>query len=414
MREYRCGWKTATRRRGARACARRRSPPRPRSGGGRSRRRPRRPRRSARAARSAAVPPGSCAIAATARPGRRRPAPRRSSAPAALTALCAPGTVSRPRARARRTASRSRRAAGRARRRGSPAGARAPRELRPVPDDRRGLGARQEGAEGVVEVEPRAVGGVVVELGVGEHRDLGRELQQRAVGLVGLDDDPLAAPPAGVVAGRCAARRRRRRLGSSPQPRSTCTIIAVVVVLPCVPVTAMQRLSAAIWASRSARCSSPALARPRARVVGRDRGRVHDLGSGRDVLRRVADHRLDPGRPQRLEVGRLGTVRAGHARAERDGDQGAARSSRRRRSRRSAAGGPTSPARSTRDAAGQPARTRRAWTPASAAVATEGATGQMTDNGSSLLRPPRVHPRKAGGPSARGPIDQAHRAIASP
>ena len=42
----------------------------------------------------------------------------------------------------------------------------------------------------------------MVELGVGQHGDVGIELEQRAVGLVGLDHDPLALAPAGVGAGR--------------------------------------------------------------------------------------------------------------------------------------------------------------------------------------------------------------------
>ncbi len=54
--------------------------------------------------------------------------------------------------------------------------------------------AREELAERLVHVEPRAVGAVVVELGVREHGDVGMQLQQRAVGLVGLDDDPLPVP----------------------------------------------------------------------------------------------------------------------------------------------------------------------------------------------------------------------------
>ena len=42
----------------------------------------------------------------------------------------------------------------------------------------------------------------MVELGVREHGDPRRELQQRAVGLVGLDHEPLPLPPAGVGSGR--------------------------------------------------------------------------------------------------------------------------------------------------------------------------------------------------------------------
>ena len=106
---------------------------------------------------------------------------------------------------------------------------------------------------------------------------------------------------------RCrGARRRRRRPGRARSARRTCTTIAAVVVLPCVPVTAMQRRSAAICASSSARCSSRPAAARRSGLSGGDRGREHDLGAGRDVLGGVADHRLDPGRAQARRVGGLG------------------------------------------------------------------------------------------------------------
>ena len=93
-----------------------------------------------------------------------------------------------------------------------------------------------------------------------------------------------------------------------------------VVVLPWVPVTARQRRSAAISASRSARCSSRSAAGALG-VPGRDRGRVDDLGAGGDVAGGVAEDRLDPVLAQPLGVARLGSVRAGHRGAELVGDQ---------------------------------------------------------------------------------------------
>ena len=63
------------------------------------------------------------------------------------------------------------------------------------------LGAAHELGEGRLEVEPRGVGGVMIELGVGEDCDVRIELEERAVRLVRLDDDPLPCPPPGIRAG---------------------------------------------------------------------------------------------------------------------------------------------------------------------------------------------------------------------
>ena len=57
------------------------------------------------------------------------------------------------------------------------------------------------------------------------------------------------------------------------------------------------------------------------RVPGRDRGRVDDLGAGRDIGRRVAEDGFDPVLAQALQIAGLGSVRAGHRSAELPGDQ---------------------------------------------------------------------------------------------
>jgi hypothetical protein len=57
------------------------------------------------------------------------------------------------------------------------------------------------------------------------------------------------------------------------------------------------------------------------RVVGRDRTRVDDVGAGRHVDARVADHRLDAVLAQPRRIRRLGSVRARDVRAERARDQ---------------------------------------------------------------------------------------------
>ncbi len=77
---------------------------------------------------------------------------------------------------------------------GAVAGAQARRHRVVGPDDR-SRPRRQETVEGVDEVVEVAVVVEMVGLDVGHHRDLRIELQERAVALVGLDDDPLAGVP---------------------------------------------------------------------------------------------------------------------------------------------------------------------------------------------------------------------------
>jgi len=161
---------------------------------------------------------------------------------------------------------------------------------------------------------------VVVQLGVGEHRDLRGQLQQRAVGLVGLDDDPFPLPPAGVglraaqlaadhVARIHAARRERVHqhrgsrglaVGSGYGERPS----------------QHGELSEEIGAVQL-----PAAGRSPLGVVARDRRRIDYLGARRHVPGRVADCRLDPVLAQPLGIGGLATIRARHVRAERAGDE---------------------------------------------------------------------------------------------
>ena len=86
----------------------------------------------------------------------------------------------------------------------------------------------------------------------------GLQLEEAGVALVGLGDDPLPLAPAGVggVAVRRRGReprRRRRRPGRRRSPAAPRPAIAVVVVLPWVPATAISRFSAQSSASSSPR-----------------------------------------------------------------------------------------------------------------------------------------------------------------
>ena len=120
-------------------------------------------------------------------------------------------------------------------------------------------------------------------------------------------------------------------------PRSAQTSIAVVVVLPWVPATAISRFSAQSSASRAPRwiTADAALARERQlRVLLADRGGDDHLGPLGQVGGVVADDGLEPGaRAQPLHIRGVAAVAAAHGRAQAGADQRQARSSRRRRSR---------------------------------------------------------------------------------
>ena len=150
------------------------------------------PSRSKR--RPAPVKSRSAAAAAA----RSAPASRRRSAPpAALRALWAPGTASSTVdavEREARAAGASARASASNGATGIPSGASASSPGRSQTTAAR-VAEREERAERLVDVALGRVRRVVVELGVREHGDRGREPEQRAVGLVGLDDEPLPRPP---------------------------------------------------------------------------------------------------------------------------------------------------------------------------------------------------------------------------
>ncbi len=165
---------------------------------------------------------------------------------------------------------------------------------------------------------------MVVELGVGDHGDPRRQLEQRAVGLVGLDHEPLPRPPAGVGPGRADlaadevgrvhpagaqrvhdhARGRRLAVGAGdrdrrPQPRDLAQQVGAV-----------QLALAALAGDRALR------------VVGRDRARDHELGVRGHVGGVVPGRGDDPVLAQGPRVGGVGrAVGAGHRRAERVGDE---------------------------------------------------------------------------------------------
>ena len=81
----------------------------------------------------------------------------------------------------------------------------------------------------------------VIRIDVGHHGHLARVLQEGAIALIRLDDHDVAA--AEMPARGRAGERTTDHEGSNPQPLSTCAIIAVVVVLPCVPATVPRRPS---------------------------------------------------------------------------------------------------------------------------------------------------------------------------
>ena len=168
---------------------------------------------------------------------------------------------------------------------------------------------------------------MMVELGVREHGDGGGELEQRPVGLVGLDHEPLPFPPARVRprrahraadqvarihphrAQRVHEHARGRRLAVRPGDRDR---------RPQARELAQQLRAMELT-------QAPLAARRALRVAGRDRGGDHELGPGGDVVRGVPGDRLDPGGAQRCPVGRARrAIGPGDLGAERTGDHGKA------------------------------------------------------------------------------------------
>ena len=101
----------------------------------------------------------------------------------------------------------------------------------------------------------------VVGVDVRDQRDRGVVEQERAVGLVGLDDEQLAgaASPSSTPSDCDHAAVDEARVGA--EPSRPVTIMPVEVVLPCAPATETRRCSLISQASACERCSTgmPAL-----------------------------------------------------------------------------------------------------------------------------------------------------------
>ncbi len=178
-------------------------------------------------------------------------------------------------------------------------------------------GARREATERVKQLRLRAPPRVMVELDVGDHGDLGAELEEAAVRLVGLGDHPLPRPPAGV--GRPAVRARARELAPDQEGRVGARRAQRLDHHPGGRRLAVragdrdQPPQRAELGEQLPAVDDPlaALARPRQlRVVVSDRGRDDDLGALRHLLGVMTDPRLEARRPQALQVAAVGAVGA--------------------------------------------------------------------------------------------------------
>ena len=115
----------------------------------------------------------------------------------------------------------------------------------------------------------------------------GASCEERAVRLVRLGDHPLPAAPAPRSRRARRPRAARRRSGSrarARRPPARGAVIAAVVVLPCVPATAISAAQRADLRRAARRGGGPARrarAPPRARACRRDRGRDDQLDAGR-------------------------------------------------------------------------------------------------------------------------------------
>ena len=116
--------------------------------------------------------------------------------------------------------------------------------------------APDKGGEGVPDASQIAVDVQVVGLDVGDHGDLGAQLQEGAVELVRLDDVDVRAARTKVAAPPGHLRRRPRRSGRFPPLRGRAWPSAVVVVLPWVPAIPATRPPLTHCPSASARFST--------------------------------------------------------------------------------------------------------------------------------------------------------------
>jgi hypothetical protein len=142
---------------------------------------------------------------------------------------------------------------------------------------------------------------MVVELGVGQHGDLGLELQQRAVRLVGLHHDPFAAPPPRVRIG--AAQLAADQVGgiepAGAQPMDDHARRRRLAVGAGDRKAALQRGDLGQQVSP---VELAAAGRETLGIVGRDGGGIDDLRPGRHIGLRVPDHRDDAVLAQALGV----------------------------------------------------------------------------------------------------------------
>ena len=97
----------------------------------------------------------------------------------------------------------------------------------------------------------------VVDLDVGQDRPVQRQLEMRAVALVGLDDQPLRHPVHCAPVPMSVTSPPMMKLGRSRASASISISIDVVVVLPCVPATPSDRA----WAQIDGQHPGPASAR---------------------------------------------------------------------------------------------------------------------------------------------------------
>ena len=255
---------------------------------------------------SESPPRAASALATLWRPGTRRTTTASMSAPWARKRLPPSGAALI--SVASRSASGSRLARGCLEREPDHALALLPGE----PDVRAGDHCRRRGSEGrerLRELGQRAPARVVIELQVGDHRDLRAQLQEACVALVGLGDDPIALSPAGV--GGLAARSSAEQLTAEEEGG----VGADAAQRPDahrgrrrLAVGSRHGQQPALRAELGEELATmhhglPALTRPdQLRVVLRNSGRNDHLRVRWDLVRVVSEVRLDSRGPQALHI----------------------------------------------------------------------------------------------------------------
>ena len=181
------------------------------------------------------------------------------------------------------------------------------------------LGRRRELRERLLELAERAVGGVVVELDVGHHRHVAGELEERAVRLVGLGHDPVALAPAriGPAGAHLAAHDEGRVASGLEQHVGDHGRGGGLAVGAGHRDRALEPRELAQQVAAVAHRGAGGPGRGELGVVIGDRGGHNHLGPLGHIRRVVSQAGLDAGLAQQLAIGRVGTVRARHLRAER-------------------------------------------------------------------------------------------------